>query len=291
MTVFTFNGKTYDTADLTASDGRGYNEDTLANTGDTAPFYIAAMIDAMADAAKNFTTTSVTSLTIGTGSKAFVLVSDIPFTVGQFFQGSSEADGTDFMFGDVTNYVSATKTVTVNVTLVGGSGTKTDWNCVGTSPRGAAGAGIADVVDDTTPQLGGDLDVNANDIISASNNDINIIPNGTGEIDLDGPTLAYSPIITVSGTTDTLALTDKGAYLRYTNAASIAVTVPTNASVAFDIGTEIILSQAAAGVITVDHAGVTVNSKDTLKDSNGQNGVMCLKKVATDTWDLFGDLA
>ena len=37
-----------------------------------------------------------------------------------------------------------------------------------------------DVVGDTTPQLGGNLDVNGNSIISTSNADINITPNGTG---------------------------------------------------------------------------------------------------------------
>jgi len=38
---------------------------------------------------------------------------------------------------------------------------------------------------DTTPQLGGDLDVNGNDIVSVSNGDIAIAPNGTGSVKLD----------------------------------------------------------------------------------------------------------
>jgi len=42
------------------------------------------------------------------------------------------------------------------------------------------------VVNDTTPQLGGDLDVNGNSIVSASNGDIAITPNGTGDVVLDG---------------------------------------------------------------------------------------------------------
>jgi hypothetical protein len=41
-------------------------------------------------------------------------------------------------------------------------------------------AGISDVVADTTPQLGGNLDVNGNSIVSASNGNIVIAPNGTG---------------------------------------------------------------------------------------------------------------
>lgn len=36
------------------------------------------------------------------------------------------------------------------------------------------------VVSDTTPQLGGDLDVNGNAIVSTSNNNIEITPDGTG---------------------------------------------------------------------------------------------------------------
>ena len=40
--------------------------------------------------------------------------------------------------------------------------------------------GILNVVEDTTPQLGGDLDVNGNSIVSTSNGDITIAPHGTG---------------------------------------------------------------------------------------------------------------
>jgi hypothetical protein len=49
----------------------------------------------------------------------------------------------------------------------------------------AIAPGIANVSEDTTPQLGGALDVNGNSITSASNGDITIDPNGTGDIVLD----------------------------------------------------------------------------------------------------------
>ena len=39
---------------------------------------------------------------------------------------------------------------------------------------GSGGSGITDVVDDTTPQLGGDLDVNGNEIVSVSSGDISL---------------------------------------------------------------------------------------------------------------------
>ena len=45
---------------------------------------------------------------------------------------------------------------------------------------------LGNVSVDSTPSLGGDLDVNGNDIVSVSNGDINITPNGTGEVVIDG---------------------------------------------------------------------------------------------------------
>ena len=49
-------------------------------------------------------------------------------------------------------------------------------------------SGISNVVEDTSPQLGGNLDVNGNDIISISNGDIDFTPNGTGAVVFKGVT-------------------------------------------------------------------------------------------------------
>jgi hypothetical protein len=49
-----------------------------------------------------------------------------------------------------------------------------------------ANGAIADIVNDTSPQLGGDLDVNSRSIVSVSNGNINITPNGSGAVVLDG---------------------------------------------------------------------------------------------------------
>ncbi len=51
---------------------------------------------------------------------------------------------------------------------------------------GTISGGIANVVEDTTPQLGGNLDVNNQSIVSTSNGNIAITPDGTGQIILDG---------------------------------------------------------------------------------------------------------
>jgi len=50
----------------------------------------------------------------------------------------------------------------------------------------ATSGAISNVVEDTTPQLGGDLDVNSNSLVSTSNGNIALTPNGTGVVRLDG---------------------------------------------------------------------------------------------------------
>ena len=43
-----------------------------------------------------------------------------------------------------------------------------------------------EVANDTTPQLGGDLDINGNGLVSTSNGNIALTPNGTGVVRIDG---------------------------------------------------------------------------------------------------------
>ncbi len=50
----------------------------------------------------------------------------------------------------------------------------------------ASSGAISNVVEDTTPQLGGSLDVNGEDIVSTSNGNITLTPNGSGVVRIDG---------------------------------------------------------------------------------------------------------
>ena len=45
-----------------------------------------------------------------------------------------------------------------------------------------AGAGIQNVSDDSSPQLGGNLDVVTHNIVSTSNRNISLLPNGSGKV-------------------------------------------------------------------------------------------------------------
>ena len=54
-----------------------------------------------------------------------------------------------------------------------------------TTVSSGGSGGISDIVEDSSPQLGGDLDVNGNKIVTDSNNDNVIIdPHGTGALQL-----------------------------------------------------------------------------------------------------------
>ena len=54
------------------------------------------------------------------------------------------------------------------------------------SATAASGAGLSDLSDDSTPSLGGNLDINGNDIITLSNGNIDLLPHGTGKVVMDG---------------------------------------------------------------------------------------------------------
>ena len=72
-----------------------------------------------------------------------------------------------------------------------------------------------DVVDDTSPQLGGNLDVNGFDIISTSNANVDIVPNGTGDVTLQADTVQVGDsnadaTITTNGTGNLTLNTNSG---------------------------------------------------------------------------------
>ena len=93
-----------------------------------------------------------------------------------------------------------------------------------------------------------------------------------------------------TGTTYTLLLSDQSKLVILTNAAAITLTIPTNASVAFPVWTQIDLSQDGAGAVTISWAGVTINSLWGLLTSNGQYVWLTLIKVWTDEWNVYWNL-
>lgn len=94
-----------------------------------------------------------------------------------------------------------------------------------------------------------------------------------------------------TGTAYTLVLSDAGQVVTLTNAASITLTVPPNASVAYPIGTSIDLLQMGTGQVTVaPGTGVTINTVSGLSLSS-QYATATLLKISTDAWVISGSLS
>ncbi len=122
-------------------------------------------------------------------------------------------------------------------------------------------------------------------------NDKIVVGDGTTAKEFASSTLVQNA---QTGTSYTLVLADKDKLVELSNASAITLTVPTNASVAYPVGTQINLLQTGAGQVTVAGATggttVTVNGTPTLK-LRAQWSAATLVKRAENTWVLIGDLA
>lgn len=96
-------------------------------------------------------------------------------------------------------------------TLGLGTAATTASSAYATSAQGTkADSALQDVVSDTTPQLGGNLDVNGNSIVSVSAGNIAITPHTTGKVILDG--LSWP---TADGSADQVLKTDGSGNLSF----------------------------------------------------------------------------
>lgn len=119
---------------------------------------------------------------------------------------------------------------------------------------------LTNVVDDTSPQLGGDLDVNGYFIISASDGDIAITPDGTGDLILDGLKWPQA-----DGTANYVLKTDGLGQLSWVNATSVGGDVvgpgsSTDNAIARYDGTTGKLLQNSSGVTIDDNNNIVSNN-------------------------------
>ena len=82
--------------------------------------------------------TSTTSLLIAVASKVFTTQADEAYTAGVWITATSAANIANWMYGQVVSYSGTT--LTVDVQVIGGSGTYADWNLSISAARGATGA-------------------------------------------------------------------------------------------------------------------------------------------------------
>lgn len=97
------------------------------------------------------------------------------------------------------------------------------------------------------------------------------------------------PVNDQTGTTYALAAADSGRCVRANSATAIAVTAPTGG--VFTVGDVILLRQVGAGQVTVTGGTLNLPATITAAKTRAQGSVITLHYVATDTWDVSGDLA
>ena len=95
-------------------------------------------------------------------------------------------------------------------------------------------------------------------------------------------------IETITVGTRALLLTDKNKNLQ--NDGDCTITIPTNASVAFPIGTQIFFTKKFESLDFVASAGVTINSVDDLLEMGRINCGASLLKIGENEWNLIGEL-
>ena len=144
-------------------------------------------------------TISGDDLTMGTNTSGHIMVADGT----NFNPVAVSGDVTISSAGAVTIANGAVETAMINANVITGQTSETsldssnDTLLVHDASASAlrkttlasissALGGITDVVADTSPQLGGSLDVNGEDIVSTSNGNITLTPNGSGVVRIDG---------------------------------------------------------------------------------------------------------
>jgi hypothetical protein len=221
--------------------------------------------------------TSTTSLLIATGAQTFTTQAGFAYVAGNYVRASSAANGANFMEGTVTSY-SGTSLV-LNVTKVGGSGTKADW---GFSVSGAPGAG--DLISTN----------NLSDLTNAGTARTNLgLAIGTNVQAFDAQLFSNIPQNSQSAAYQ-LVLTDGSKHILHPSADTTAriFTIPANASVAFPIGTAItFINQNAGGIITIAITTDTMRLAGTGATGSralAANGMATAIKVTATEWIISG---
>jgi len=202
------------------------------------------------------------------------------------------------------NIVSSGGTVTItnspngiNIEAAGGTAANTyttdDGNAV--SPDGAGNVNIIGGSNiGTTGAIANTITLNLDDnVIIPGNLTVNGNTEITNDLTVNGNLNSYLNINTQAGNY-ILVLTDAGKEIQMTSAVAATLTIPAQGTVAFPVGTQVIVTQYGAGTITVIGAGaVTINSISSKVDTYEQYSAVALilqDATGDGTWLLAGDL-
>ena len=235
---------------------------------------------------------AVSPLDIGQGGQVITIknvhTGSIGITHSVAFEGGTHPT-TDQRFGAPTVItLESYESVTLQY-LLDSSGVPTaTWYIISLDTSGGSG-GIASVVADTSPQLGGDLDVNGNKIVSASSGNIEIEPNGTGDIILDGDVSIDAghtfrattlPVVDINSDPNPLVLdTHAGRYLL----CSSNITLPATSTQ----GDQYYLLNDSASSISIQRNGNNINGAGSDVTLTAYKGATCIA-IGSNNWIVLG---
>lgn len=104
------------------------------------------------------------------------------------------------------------------------------------------------------------------------------------------PERISAPIRTEVTGNVTLALADAGRFIPVNSSSAITVTIPTNSSVAFPIGTEIEIYRRGSGTVTLGVSSLTIECMSEARTIKDRYTSVVIKKLDTDTWNIQGNV-
>ena len=166
---------------------------------------------------------------------------------------------------------------------------------VSTAQATAIATAKAEAIADATSQVnalltGAPAALNTLDELAAAlGDDSNFAASVTTNLGLKVDSL--TPILQKSTSYTLSSLTERDDLIEVNSAYGCVLTIPTDATLAFPIGTSIDVLQTGTGQVTIAGAsGVTVNATPGLKLRTQWSGVTLFKRAA-DTWVVYGDLS
>jgi hypothetical protein len=164
---------------------------TLASTGALTIANDAVTAAKLADTSVTAASYTNATITVDAQGRLTAASSGSAADADKIFEGNTEAEtvdtGSDGHFKVTTEGTERVRIGPAGQIGIAGANYGTSGQFL--KSGGASGAiswGTLDISADTSPQLGGNLDINGNDIVSASNGNIELDPNGSGQVIFKG---------------------------------------------------------------------------------------------------------